>query len=92
MKAGNGGGSIDYTARSWPDLVFPPMPRNGQMDARLCATGAAQREERSLLFSLILQEGTQAVRYPRADTLQYQWTKGYAAFSASHIPATSLIA
>lgn len=23
MKAGNGGGSIDYTARSWPDLGLP---------------------------------------------------------------------
>jgi len=45
------------------------------------------REERSLLSSLILQEGTQVVRYPRADILRYQWARDYAAFSASHIPA-----
>lgn len=54
MKAGNGGGSIDYTARSWPGLDFPPMGRNRQMDARLCATGAARRGDPS--SSLILQE------------------------------------
>lgn len=54
MKAGNGGGSIDYTARSSPGLDFPPMGRNRQMDARLCATGAARRGDP--FSSLILQE------------------------------------
>jgi len=41
------GGSIHCAARSWPDLAFPPMPQNGQMDARLCATGAAQEGDPS---------------------------------------------
>jgi len=41
------GGSIHCAARSWPDLAFPPMPQDGQMDARLCATGAAQEGDPS---------------------------------------------
>lgn len=85
----DGGGSIDYTARSWPDLVFPPMPRKWT-DGRAAMRHRCRVERRGVSRSLWSRREERKL-YAILGQI-HPGTSGRGAtplFLRSHIPAAS---